>query len=68
MMELWNDVEGSCWEGGYKEIARRRGAVDRATFCSDKDLERACVDIRAGGVGGEVVAAGAGVGYCGILW
>ena len=25
-------------------------------------------EIRAGDVGGEVVAAGAGVGYCGILW
>ena len=29
---------------------------------------RAWVDIHAEGVGGEVVAAGAGVGYCGILW
>ena len=28
----------------------------------------AWVDICAGGVGGEVVAADTGVGYCGILW
>ena len=29
---------------------------------------RAWVNIRAGGVWGEVVASGAGVGYFGILW
>ena len=38
------------------------------TCCSYEDLVHAWVDIRAGGIGGEVVAAGAGVGYCGILW
>ena len=36
--------------------------------CSYKDLVCAWVDICAGGVGGEVVAADTGVGYCGILW
>ena len=29
---------------------------------------RTWVDICAGGIGGKVVASGAGVGYCGILW
>ena len=33
-----------------------------------EDLVRAWVDIRAGGFGGKAVAAGVGVGYCGILW
>ena len=35
-----------------------------ATCCSYKDLVREWVDIRAGGIRGDVVAAGAGVGYC----
>ena len=51
-----------------EEIARRRGAVGRATFCSDKYLERAWDDVCAWSFGSEVVAASAGVGYCGILW
>ena len=38
------------------------------TYCSYKDLVRAWVDICAGAISGEVVAAGAGVGYCGIFW
>ena len=38
------------------------------TCCYNEDLERAWVDIHSGGVGGEAVAADAGVGYCGILW
>ena len=37
------------------------------TCCAYKDLVRDWVDIRAGGIGGEFVAAGAGVGYGGIL-
>ena len=36
--------------------------------CAYKYLMRARVDIRAGGIGGKVVAAGDGVGYCRILW
>ena len=68
MMELWHDMGGSCWEVGEEEIARSGGSVGRATCCYDKDLERAWVDIHAGGVEGEVVAAGASVGYCGIFW
>ena len=66
-MELWHDLGGYSWEGGEKEILRCRGAVGRATYCSYKDLVRSWADICAEGVGGEVVAAGAGVGYCGIL-
>ena len=68
MMELWHDVGGCGWEGGEEEIAQHGGAVGGGTCCSYKDLVRAWVDIRAGGIGGEVVAAGAGVGYFGILW
>ena len=41
--------------------------MGRATCCSDEDLERTWVDVRAWGVGSEVVSAGAGVSYCGIL-
>ena len=67
MMELWHDVGNSCWEGGEEDIERRGGSVGRSTCCSDEDLERTWVDIHAGAVGGEVVTAGAGVGYCGIL-
>ena len=67
MMKLWHDVGVSCWEGGEEEILRRVGAVGRATFCSEKGLECAWVDIHAGGVVGEVVAVGSVVGYCGIL-
>ena len=66
-MELWHDVGVSCWEGGEEEIAPRGGAVGRATCCSDEDLERDLVYICTQGFGSEVVAAGAGVGYCGIL-
>ena len=36
--------------------------------CSYKDLLRAWADIHAGGIGGEVVASGAGVCYYRILW
>ena len=39
-----------------------------ATFCAYKDLVCAWVGIRAGGIAAKVVASGAGVGYCGILW
>ena len=67
-MELWHDVGGSSWEVGEEEIERHGGAVWRVTCCYNEDLERAWVDIRSGGVGGEAVAADAGVGYCGILW
>ena len=42
--------------------------MGRAICFSDKDLERAWDDISAWDVRGEVVAAGAGVSYCGILW
>ena len=42
--------------------------MGRATCCTDKDMERAWVDIWEWGVGDEVVAAGAGVGYFRILW
>ena len=60
---------GGCgWEGGEEDIAQRGGAVGGGTCCSYKDLVCAWVVICAGGVGGEVVAAGAGVGYCGIFW
>ena len=38
------------------------------TFCAYKELVHTWVDIHAGGIGGKVVAAGADVGYCGILW
>ena len=68
MMELWHDMRGCGWERGEEEIAQHGGAVGGGTCCSYKDLVRAWVDICAGGVGGEVVAAGASVGYCGILW
>ena len=67
MMELWHDVGRSSWELVEEEIERHGGAVWRVTCCSNEDLERAWVDIHAGGVGGEVVAFDAGVGYCGIL-
>ena len=40
----------------------------RSTCFTDKELDRTWVDVRAWGVGSEVVSAGAGVGYCGILW
>ena len=39
-----------------------------STCCAYKDLMRTWVDILAGGIWGKVVASGAGVGYCGILW
>ena len=68
MMERGYNVGGGCWNGGEEEIVRHGGAVGRATCCSDKDLERAWADVRAWGFGSEVVADGAGVGYCGILW
>ena len=67
-MELWHDVGGCGWEGGEEEIARHGGEVGGSTCCSYKDLMHAWVGIHAGGVGGEVLAAGAGVEYCGILW
>ena len=67
MMELWHDVGGSCREGGEEDIAQRGRVVGRATCCSGEYLERTWVDIHAWGVGGELVATGAGVGYCGIL-
>ena len=38
------------------------------TCCDYEDLVRDWVDIHTGGVGGKVVASGAGVGYCIILW
>ena len=68
MMELWHDVCGCGWERGEEEIARRRGAVGEGTYYSYKDLVRAWVDICAGRIEGEVVAAGACVGYCRVLW
>ena len=67
MMELWHDVCGCGWERVEEEISRRGGAVRGTTCCAYEDLVRAWVDICAGGIGGKVVAAGAGVGYCGIL-
>ena len=67
-MELWHDVCGCGWERGEEEIAQHRGVVGGGTCCVYKDLVRAWVDTRAGVVGGKVVAAGAGVGYCGIIW
>ena len=68
MMEIFHDVGGGCWKGGEEEIAQRRGAVGRATCCFEEDMEHAWADVRAWGFGSEVVADGAGVGYCGILW
>ena len=68
MMELGHDVGSDCWKEGEEEIALYRGKVGRSTCCSDKNLERACADVCAWGFGSEVVSAGAGVGYCGILW
>ena len=68
MIEMWHDLCGYGWDRGEEEIARRRGAVGEGTYYSYKDLVRAWVDICAGGVGGEVVAAGVGAGYYGILW
>ena len=67
-MELWHDVGGYGWEGGEEYIVQRGGAVGRSTYCFYEDLMRAWVDIRPGGVRGELVAAGAGVVYCGIFW
>ena len=68
MMELWHDVCGFGWERGEEEIVPRGGAVGGGTYCAYKDLVRDWVDIRAGGIGGKVVAAGSDVGYCRILW
>ena len=68
MMKLGHNVGGVCWKGGEEEIARRGGAVGRDTFCFDEDMERAWADVCAWGFGSEVVVAGDGVGYCGILW
>ena len=62
---MWTEVVGG---GGEDETTRHGGAVGRSTCWSNKGPERAWVDIRAWGVGGEVVAAGAGFGYCRIIW
>ena len=67
MMELWHDVCICGWERGEEEISQRVGAEEGATYCAYKDLVRAWVEICAGNIGGKVVAAGAGVSYCGIL-
>ena len=67
MMELGHNVGGGCWKGREEEIAKREEAVGRVTCCSDKDLERAWADVHAWAFLNEVVASGAGVGYCGIL-
>ena len=68
MMERGHNVGGGCWKGGEEEIARSGGVTGRSTFFSDEDLERAWADVCAWGFGSEVVADGAGVGYCKILW
>ena len=68
MTEFGHNVGGGCCKGGEEDIVRHRGAVGRATCCSDKDLERAWAGVCAEGFRSELVAAGAGVGYCGILW
>ena len=58
------------WLGGRRggDCTTRRSDGGGGTCYSYEDLVRAWVDILAGGIGGEVVAAGAGVGYYGILW
>ena len=67
IMELWHNM-GSCgWEGGKADIERRRGVMGRATCSSFKELVRTWVEIFAGDVVGELVDAGASIGYCGIL-
>ena len=68
MMELWHDVCSCGWERGEEEIARCGGAVGGGTYCSYEDMVHNWVAICAGGIGGEVVAVGSGVGYCRILW
>ena len=68
MMELWYNVCGCGWERREEETARRGGAVGGSTCCAYEDLVHTWVEIRAGGIGGKVVAAGVSVGYCGILW
>ena len=68
MMELGHNLGGSCWKLGEEEIPRRGGAVGRSTCCSNEDLERAWADVCAWSFESEVVAAGACVGYYGILW
>ena len=68
MMGCGNNVGSGCWKGGEEDIAQHRGAVERTTCCSNEYLERAWDDFHAWEFGSEVAAAGAGVGYCGILW
>ena len=42
--------------------------MGEGTCYAYEDLLCSWVDIWAGGIGGKVVDAGAGVGYCKILW
>ena len=62
---MWAAVVGREERRRFYDTEERWGW---GTCCSYNDLVRAWVDICSGGIGGEVVAAGAGVGYCGILW